>query len=124
MPGLGAERAERDDRPLRAHAVPVRGARLNGAGARLGEVQAQRKLYDSTRAPLYYPWLVVADPFGRPDARLAVPPTGHICGAFARTDTERGVHKAPANIVVRNILDLQPTSRPGSRRSSTREAST
>lgn len=75
--------------------------------ARLGDVQTQRNLYDSTRGALYYPWLVIADPFGRPGERLAVPPSGHICGAFARTDTERGVHKAPANVVVRNILDLQ-----------------
>ena len=29
------------------------------------------------------------------------PPSGHICGIYARTDTERGVHKAPANEVIR-----------------------
>ena len=75
--------------------------------ARLGDVQTQRQQFDSTRGALYYPWLVIADPFGRPGDRLAVPPSGHVCGAFARTDTERGVHKAPANVVVRNILDLQ-----------------
>jgi uncharacterized protein len=74
--------------------------------ARLADVQAQRQLHDSTRGALYYPWLVIADPFGRPSDRLVVPPSGHVCGAFARTDTERGVHKAPANVVVRNILDL------------------
>jgi len=74
--------------------------------ARLGDVQTQRQQFDSTRGALYYPWLVIADPFGRPGDRLAVPPSGHVCGAFARTDAERGVHKAPANVVVRNILDL------------------
>jgi phage tail sheath protein FI len=75
--------------------------------ARLGDVQTQRQQFDSTRGALYYPWLVIADPFGRPGERLGIPPSGHVCGAFARTDTERGVHKAPANVVVRNILDLQ-----------------
>ena len=74
--------------------------------ANLAAVQAQRALYDSTRAALYYPWLQISDPFGQPGDRLIVPPSGHVCGAFARTDTERGVHKAPANVVVRNILDL------------------
>ena len=77
--------------------------------ARLADVQAQRQLYDSTRGALYYPWLEISDPFGRPADRLAVPPSGHVCGAFALTDTERGVHKAPANVVVRNILGLQAT---------------
>lgn len=75
--------------------------------ARLADIQTQRQRYDSTRGALYYPWLVVADPFGRPNDRLSIPPSGHVCGAFARTDTERGVHKAPANVVVRNILDLE-----------------
>lgn len=77
--------------------------------ARMADVQAQRQLYDSTRAALYYPWLVIGDPFGRTSDRLMVPPSGHICGAFALTDTERGVHKAPANVVVRSILGLQAT---------------
>jgi phage tail sheath protein FI len=75
--------------------------------ARLGDVQTQRQQFDSNRGALYYPWLVIADPFGRPGERLGIPPSGHVCGAFARTDIERGVHKAPANVVVRNILDLQ-----------------
>lgn len=76
------------------------------ANARMADVMAQRALYDSTRAALYYPWLQISDPFGRATDRLVIPPSGHVCGAFARTDRERGVHKAPANVVVRNILDL------------------
>lgn len=79
------------------------------ANARLADIQAQRQLYDSTRAALYHPWLLIADPFGRPDDRLVIPPSGHVCGIYARTDTERGVFKAPANEVVRNILDLAST---------------
>ena len=79
----------------------------SAANARMADVQAQRQQYDSTRGALYYPWLIIADRFGRPGDRLAIPPSGHVCGAFARTDNERGVHKAPANVVVRSILDLQ-----------------
>ncbi|MEC7986440.1 MAG: phage tail sheath C-terminal domain-containing protein [Myxococcota bacterium] len=35
-----------------------------------------------------------------------VPPSGHICGIIARVDTERGVHKAPANEVVMGITGI------------------
>ena len=58
--------------------------------------------YDSKFAALYYPWLKVDGPDGRP---LAVPPCGHIAGIYARNDTERGVHKAPANEVIRGALE-------------------
>ena len=36
-----------------------------------------------------------------------MPPSGHVLGVYARTDIERGVHKAPANEVVRGIIGLQ-----------------
>ena len=38
--------------------------------------------------------------------RYAIPSSGHVAGIYARTDIERGVHKAPANEVVRGILGL------------------
>jgi len=38
---------------------------------------------------------------------VPIPPSGHIVGIYARTDIDRGVHKAPANEVVRGILGLQ-----------------
>jgi phage tail sheath protein FI len=61
--------------------------------------------YDSTHAALYYPWIKVFDPSsGRP---TLVPPSGHMAGVWARNDTERGVHKAPANEVVRGAIDLE-----------------
>ncbi|MBX2796034.1 MAG: phage tail sheath subtilisin-like domain-containing protein [Myxococcales bacterium] len=37
---------------------------------------------------------------------LHVPPSGHICGVFARVDAERGVHKAPANEILMGITGL------------------
>ncbi|NJL22940.1 MAG: hypothetical protein HC895_22350, partial [Leptolyngbyaceae cyanobacterium SM1_3_5] len=63
-------------------------------------VEAQRRGLDSTRGygALYYPWLRVP-PAGRGDPVL-VPPAGHVCGIIARSDTIRGVHKAPANEIV------------------------
>jgi len=60
--------------------------------------------YDSAHSALYYPWIRVFDPAsGQP--RL-VPPSGHMAGVWARTDAQRGVHKAPANEVVRGAIDL------------------
>ena len=58
--------------------------------------------YDSKFATLYYPWIKVDGPDGQP---IDVPPCGHIAGIWARNDNERGVHKAPANEVVRGALE-------------------
>jgi phage tail sheath protein FI len=40
------------------------------------------------------------------DGTILVPPSGHIAGIYARVDTSRGVHKAPANEVVLGALGL------------------
>jgi phage tail sheath protein FI len=65
--------------------------------------------YDSKFATLYYPWIEVLDPSSQP---VMVPPCGHVAGLWARTDSTRGVHKAPANEVVRraNGLGFQVTA--------------
>ncbi len=60
---------------------------------------------NSNYAALYYPQIQVFDPVA--NARTYVPPSGHIAGIYARVDTERGVHKAPANAVVRGALGLE-----------------
>jgi uncharacterized protein len=65
--------------------------------------------YDSKYAALYYPWIWVANPkagSGGPK-ELMVPPSGHIAGVYARVDSERGVHKAPANEIMRGVLRLE-----------------
>jgi len=65
--------------------------------------------YDSKFATLYYPWIKVFDPPS--GTNRMVPPSGHMAGIWARTDDTRGVHKAPANEVVRGAvaLDVQLT---------------
>ncbi len=73
--------------------------------ADLDRVQKQRNLYDSKYAALYYPWVRVFDPLSK--KRTNVPPSGHMCGIYARSDIERGVHKAPANEIVRGALGLE-----------------
>lgn len=52
----------------------------------------------------YYPWIKVFDPVTQ--LPKSIPPGGHIAGIYARTDQERGVHKAPANEVVRGATDV------------------
>jgi phage tail sheath protein FI len=75
---------------------------------------------DSDYAALYFPQLEVVDqtlvPVAgediekwkpAPGARLLVPPSGHIAGIYSRVDQTRGVHKAPANEIVRGALSLE-----------------
>lgn len=64
-----------------------------------------RPTRDSKYAAFYYPWIKVLDPRTLRDK--LVPPGGHVAGIYARTDVERGVHKAPANEIVRGATALQ-----------------
>jgi phage tail sheath protein FI len=81
------------DPPPGLNAQRVRDWRMDEAG------------YDSRFAALYYPWIKVFDPAG--GRNTLVPPAGHVAGVWARSDGERGVHKAPANEVVRGAVDLE-----------------
>lgn len=60
--------------------------------------------FDSKYAALYYPWIMVSGPDGKD---MAIPPSGHIAGIWARNDSERGVHKAPANEIIRGVTQLE-----------------
>lgn len=65
---------------------------------------ASKRPRSSAYGSFYYPWILVRDPFT--GDRVAVPPSGHLAGVWARTDAERGVHKAPANTPIRGALAL------------------
>jgi len=76
------------------------------------EARSYRGLFDSRFAAIYYPWVVVSNPLaraGRDDIprEIALPPSGSVCGIYARNDVQRGVHKAPANEVVRSALRFE-----------------
>jgi phage tail sheath protein FI len=66
-----------------------------------------------TKAPMrtskygavYYPWIKVMDPLT--NRKKLIPPGGHMAGIYARSDQERGVHKAPANELVRGAVELE-----------------
>ncbi|WP_030613514.1 phage tail sheath family protein [Streptomyces sclerotialus] len=76
---------------------------LNARGIRVWRQETAG--YDSKYAALYYPWIKVFDP-ATGESKI-VPPSGHISGIWARNDSERGVHKAPANEIVRGAVDLE-----------------
>ena len=68
------------------------------------DVIAHRDIFDSEYAALYHPWIIVFDPLDKKN--IAIPPSGAVLGIYARSDNTRGVHKAPANEVVRNCVGL------------------
>ena len=81
------------DAPPGMTAQQVKDWRVNEAG------------YDSKYAALYWPWIKVMDPLaGR---ATFIPPGGHLAGIWARNDATRGVHKAPANEVLRGVISLE-----------------
>lgn len=77
----------------------------------ISEVRRFRAQFDTRYAALYYPWVRIVDPYRKPDPGspsplLEVPPSGFVAGIYARSDLERGVHKAPANEVILGITDF------------------
>ena len=77
-----------------------------------GLVNLVRPPRDSSYGAVYYPFIRIMDPQTQKD--ILIPPAGHMAGIYARTDVDRGVHKAPANEVVRGILtrDLSADRKP------------
>jgi phage tail sheath protein FI len=68
--------------------------------ATIDEVLAARPSIDSSHAAMYYPWVTTAD-------SVQLPPSGFVCGIYARVDTARGVWHAPANETVTGAVGLQ-----------------
>ena len=68
--------------------------------ATIDEVLAARSSIDSSYAAMYYPWVTTQN-------SVQLPPSGFVCGIYARTDNARGVWKAPANETVTGAVDLQ-----------------
>ncbi len=60
---------------------------------------------DSGFGAFYFPWITVRDALN-PAELVDVPPSGHIAGIYARSDATRGVHKAPANEIVRGAVNV------------------
>jgi phage tail sheath protein FI len=78
----------------------------------INQIRTYRGRFDSKYAALYHPWIEIFDPTerpsqGAPQKRLLLPPSGFVTGIYARSDIERGVHKAPANEVVRGLTRFE-----------------
>mgnify|MGYP004656001413 FL=1 len=68
------------------------------------ELLEYRDMFDSNYAAMYHPWVQIFDPLSKKN--IIAPPSGSVLGIYARTDTAVGVHKAPANEVVRACTGL------------------
>jgi phage tail sheath protein FI len=82
------------------------------AGSSMTEIRDFRGMFDSSYGALYHPFIEIFDPTeraaqGAPPRRLVLPPSGFVAGIYARTDITRGVHKAPANEVVRGLTRFE-----------------
>lgn len=78
----------------------------------LTQIREFRGRFDSKYAALYHPWIEILDPLypnvpGVPPRKLLLPPSGFVTGIYARSDIERGVHKAPANEIVRGLTKFE-----------------
>jgi hypothetical protein len=72
------------------------------------EIREWRRGVDTKYAALYHPWLRVTGAGGRGGVRT-IPPSGHVAGVYARCDRERGIHKAPANELLEEVVGLDRT---------------
>jgi hypothetical protein len=80
--------------------------------ASLNAIRRYRGRFDTKYAAMYYPWIEILDPLQRPATgvspdRILLPPSGFVAGIYARSDIERGVHKAPANEVVLGLTRFE-----------------
>ncbi|WJQ80033.1 phage tail sheath subtilisin-like domain-containing protein [Brevibacillus brevis] len=71
---------------------------------KVSDVLTHRNIFDTQYAAIYNPWLQVFDPLDK--RNIYIPPSGSMAGIYARSDNTRGVHKAPANEVVRGCTGL------------------
>lgn len=99
--------------PEVAHALIAHAERLDTqyfvvldppSGLAPAEVLEYRGQFDSMHAAIYYPWVFVSNGEGE---ELLLPPSGFICGIYARTDIQRGVYKTPANELLRGALNFE-----------------
>jgi hypothetical protein len=74
-------------------------------GASPADIRDWRSRFDSKYGALYYPWVKTLDAVSA--GEILVPPSGFVAGIYARNDLERGVHRAPANELVRSATGFE-----------------
>jgi len=86
-----------------ATAVRATGRRRDGQAAEERE-GLRARVSDTGHGTFYFPGITVRDALS--GQLVDVTPSGHIAGIWARNDATRGVHKAPANEIVRGALNV------------------
>lgn len=71
---------------------------------KVADVLTHRNIFDSSYCAMYAPWLQVFDSLDKKNT--FIPPSGSVAGIYSRSDQIRGVHKAPANEIVRSCVGL------------------
>jgi uncharacterized protein len=81
---------------------PPFGSSADGGGGLTAITDVIDTMPRSQNGALYFPWLLSTDPVR--GTIEPMPPSGFVAGVYARTDTQRGVWKAPAGIAA-NVLN-------------------
>src|SRR5262249_40492639 len=83
-------------------AVAVPGARSGDAEDLSG---MRPRVSERGYGAFYFPYITVRNAL-KPRELINTAPSGYLAGIYARSDATRGVHKAPANEVVRGALNV------------------
>jgi phage tail sheath protein FI len=98
--------ADVTDINLLTQVTTAQSSRHSAGEGEAGQVAGLRpRQSDGGYGAFYFPRITVRDPLA-PSQMVSVPPSGHMAGIWARTDATRGVHKAPANEIVRGALNV------------------
>ncbi len=68
--------------------------------AHLEDINQQRQHLIGNNGAIYGSWIMVET------VSYPIPPCGHIAGIYAQNDRESGVHRAPANYILKGVLDI------------------
>ncbi len=76
-----------------------------------------RQTLQSENAALFYPWLVADHPLAQRlnphiPKEVVLPPSGFVCGFYARCDNARGVNKAPSKELLRGAVKYEHELKP------------
>jgi uncharacterized protein len=84
-----------------------RGAETGKGDSKIEDWSTYLQLLTLTRyGALYYPWIrEKSSDFKGVD--LTLPPSGHLAGVYARSESQAGVGKAPANEVLRGVIEFE-----------------
>ncbi len=96
-----ATKSKGPEAPSGSTATKSKGPETSGVDGRSGVRPRQS---DNGYGAFYFPEIMALDPIGGDVVNMH--PSGHLAGMYARVDGLRGVHKAPANEVIRGAVGV------------------